>query len=84
MNATAPKLRTVQCDPDALFSAAFNVPRDPRSQEYKAGALALLRFKCGKADSLDCPHPPGTAAADAWFSGLSEGHAILRQSLPPA
>lgn len=84
MNATAPKLRTIQLDPDSLFSAAFNVPRDPRSTEYKAGVLALLRLKCGKADSLECPHTPGTAAADAWFSGLSEGHAILRQAMPTA
>jgi hypothetical protein len=68
-------------DPAALFTAAFSTPRQPRSPEYKAGALALLRFKCGQAARCDeCPHPHGTAAADAWYSGLSEGHSIFRRA----
>jgi hypothetical protein len=68
-------------DPAVLFAAAFSTPRTPRSPEYKAGALALLRFKCGQVERCEeCPHPDGTAAADAWYSGLSEGHSIFRRA----
>lgn len=85
MNAAPHHPPALELDPEALVAAAFSTPRTPRSPEYKAGALALLRFKCGQAERCEaCPHPPGTAAADAWFSGLSEGHSIFRKATQPA
>lgn len=59
---------------DDLFSKAFNVPRDPRSHEYKAGVLYILRRKEGSIPSQSCPYPAGTAQADAWSAGTLEGH----------
>ena len=74
----------LELDSEALHSAAFNTPRTPRSPEYKAGTLALLRLKCGQAEQCEtCPHPVGTAAADAWYSGIREGHSIFRQATQP-
>ena len=62
-----------------LFDAAFNTPRDPRSPEYRAGVMHILRVKTGEIEPLACPYPLGTARADAWFSGTDEGHKILRK-----
>jgi hypothetical protein len=85
MSASPTTPQALELDPEALVSAAFSTPRTPRSSEYKAGTLALLRFKCGQAERCEaCPHPAGTAAADAWYSGLSEGHSIFRQATQPA
>lgn len=61
-----------------LFTKAFHSQRDPRSDEYKAGCLAALRYRAGEADSMTCPYPAGTARADAWYAGTDEGHAIWR------
>jgi hypothetical protein len=84
MNAQAIILPALELNPEALVSNAFSTPRTPRSPEYKAGALALLRFKCGQAEPCQsCPHPVGTAAADAWYSGISEGHSIYRKATQP-
>lgn len=85
MNATAPTAKPAALDPQALLSQAFSTPRTPRSPEYKAGALALLRFRCGQVTTCEeCPHVPGTASADAWFSGIAEGHSIFRRATQPA
>lgn len=84
MNATPHQPPALELDPEALVAAAFSTPRTPRSPEYKAAVLALVRYQCGKAASCECPHPSGTAAADAWFSGLSEGHSIFRKATQPA
>lgn len=84
MSAQATISPALELDPEALHSTAFSTPRTTRSPEYKAGALAVLRFKCGQAERCEaCPHPVGTAAADAWYSGLREGHAIFRQATQP-
>jgi hypothetical protein len=62
------------------FRAAFNGPRDRRSDAYKAGALALLVRKLdGNASRLICPYPEGSAECDAWFAGVDEGHLIVRR-----
>ncbi len=57
-----------------LFSDAFDRPRHPRSDEYKAG------FRVGASHVLDAlkvelepPYPLGSAQADAWFAGAQEG-----------
>lgn len=57
----------------ALFTEAFSAVRDPRSEEYKAGTLAALMFRCTGA-KIQLPYPVGTAAADAFFAGADEGH----------
>jgi len=67
-----------------LFDEAFNTRRDPRSAEYKAGALYILQFKAGEIDRTPPPYKSGTVQADAWFGGTNEGHIIWRQSLAHA
>jgi hypothetical protein len=74
--ATADK-RKVADLVDQLFNAAFNMPRDPRSAEYKAGVRAVLRYRA-MGECIRCPHPMGTAQADAFYSGTDEGHRIWR------
>lgn len=62
-----------------LFAAAFDVARDPRSPEYRAGVLAALEFRVdGK--HIVRPYAAGTAADDAFDGGLSEGHSIWRRA----
>jgi hypothetical protein len=65
----------------ALFNAAFQCPRDPRSPEYKRGVLYILLFKCGAIKRAPNPYPAGTAQSDAWSAGTYEGHNIWNQSL---
>lgn len=64
---------------DQLFDAAFNVPRDLRSDEYRAGARAALAFRI---DGVRIPHPyaASTAQDDAYHAGIAEGHAIWRRA----
>lgn len=62
-----------------LFAAAFDVPRDPRSNEYKAGALAALHFRI-EGRKIPRPYSAGTAADDAYHAGIAEGHAIWRRA----
>jgi hypothetical protein len=62
---------------DRLVKAAFSGPRTPRSKEYKAGVRAALEFRMNGAPVRE-PCPPGTAAYDAFFAGVNEGHDIWR------
>jgi len=62
---------------DRLFDAAFNTARDPRSNEYKAGVRAVLNYRY-KGGGIRCPHAMGTAQADAFYSGVDEGHRLWR------
>lgn len=59
----------------AIFDERFAVPRDPRSQAYKTGMLALLKYRMGEIERADfyCPFELGSAEADAWFAGGDEG-----------
>ena len=61
----------------ALFDAAFAGPRDPRSDAYKAGVLAALRYRID-GDRMINPFPPASAESDAWYAGSQEGHALWR------
>lgn len=64
---------------DRLMDAAFFPGRTPRSAEYRAGCRAALEFRfAGK--SLPMPYAAGTAAADAFFAGIDEGHAIWHRN----
>lgn len=60
---------------DLLIDTAFASPRDPRSPEYKAGVRAALEKRFNGV-AIACPYELGTAAADAFLSGLDEGRAI--------
>jgi hypothetical protein len=62
---------------DEIFKDAFSVPRNPRSTEYKQGVLAALKFRL-EGVKISNPFPEGTAASDAFYSGLHEGHGLWR------
>jgi hypothetical protein len=62
---------------DEIFREAFSVPRGLRSAEYKRGVLAALKFRLEGVKISD-PFPEGTAAADAFYSGVDEGHRLWR------
>jgi hypothetical protein len=61
-----------------LYEKEFDFPRDARSEEYRQGVRASIRYWLGEVRKLDQPHRLGTAAADAWFSGAEEGARIVR------
>ena len=48
----------------------------PRSPEYKAGALVALRIRAGGdiATGSETPYTIGTAADDAYRSGIQAGY----------
>jgi hypothetical protein len=62
---------------DELMQEAFDPSRhrDPRSDEYKAGVRAALEYRIN-CKKISMPYQVGTAQADAFFSGLDEGHRI--------
>lgn len=62
---------------DRLMAAAFNRPRDPRSDAYKLGVRELLKCKT-MGVKFHCPYRMGTAEADAFYSGSDEGNRIWR------
>lgn len=66
-------MRTV----DRILNEAFPTTRPPRSPEYKQGVLAALKFRIEKTEVLN-PFAEGTAASDAFYSGLEEGHQLWR------
>ena len=68
-------------DAQTIFDNAFPATREPRSEAYKAGVLAAIRFRLGEQPGIEHPFQPGTAEADAFHSGIDEGHAIVRQAL---
>jgi hypothetical protein len=63
---------------EKLVTAAFDRPRDPRSDAYKLGVRELLANQVLGAP-FRCPYKLGTAEADAFFSGSDEGRTIWRQ-----
>lgn len=65
---------------DKLWIEATTQLRDPRSPEYMAGVAAALDRRAGIVANIRNPHPAGTAAADAWFAGVSEGHDLWHHS----
>ena len=76
---------TLNSTVDDIMQETFSSPRAPRSPEYQAGVRAALQYRLNGL-KVSRPYPVGTAAADAFFSGLDEGHAIwrrLRREAPP-
>lgn len=61
------------------FLPSLPCPRDPRSDEYRAGVRAALEFRI-EGLSIRRPHAAGTAQDDAFDGGLAEGHAIWRKA----
>lgn len=74
--ATADKRQAAELV-EQLMTRAFHAARDPRSPEYKEGARAALISRLNAA-GFRCPYLPGTAQADAFYSGVLEGHGIWR------
>ena len=64
---------------DEIFKDAFSGHRDPRSTEYKQGVLAALKFRL-EGVRISNPFPEGTAASDAFHSGVDEGHGRWRDA----
>ena len=60
-----------------LFDSAFSHTRTKRSEEYKAGVLALLRRRIDGVP-VQCPYSEGTASFDAFYAGIEEGWAIFK------
>lgn len=64
---------------DALMSATFDRPRDPRSAEYKSGVKAALEFRINGVP-IKCLYEPTWPHSDAFYAGVDEGHAIWRSA----
>lgn len=60
------------------YNAAFDRPRDPRSEAYKNGVRAALSFRI---DGVQIPHlyQLATAEDDAYYAGMQEGHSLWRE-----
>jgi hypothetical protein len=69
---------TARDQAEKLFCTAFSTPRTPRSEAYKTGVRAAF-FRHAYCTPSQCPYDVGTAEADAWFSGLEEGHRLWRK-----
>jgi hypothetical protein len=64
---------------DKAFSPSN--PRSPRSDAYKLGVLDALKFRFDSVPLKDLTrYPEASAEADAWYSGLEEGHSLWRKS----
>lgn len=66
-------------DIDRLMAKAFFVGRDPRSAQYRQGVRSILEHRLAGTPLNEVPYRMGTAEADAYFVGQSEGHAIARR-----
>jgi len=78
MPSTASSVRTPShVSTDSIFNAAFAVPRDPRSAEYKAGVRAALVFRI-EGRRIAKLYAAGTAQDDAYHAGIAEGNALWR------
>lgn len=65
---------------DRLMSTTFCPGRDPRSDEYKAGARAVLMFLLEGAP-MPRPFEMGTAQADAFYAGVDEGRGVWSRAV---
>lgn len=57
---------------EQLFDSAFNIARDPRSDEYRQGVRAALSRKV-EGIHIECPYRMGSVEADAFYAGAREG-----------
>jgi hypothetical protein len=63
-----------------MFDAAFSGVRTPRSPEYKLGMLSHLEYRLGEKSECKCPYAEGTAAHDAFWSGVVESWLIIEKN----
>ena len=59
-----------------IYSTRFSYGHAPRSEEFKAGVLYILRWKAGELSEQQRPYALGTAQYDAWSAGCTEGHTL--------
>lgn len=68
-----------------IFHNAFAMPRDPRSDAYKAGVLRTLKKRLGELGAASgdplMGYRLGTAECDAYLAGTDEGHRRAREYL---
>lgn len=65
----------------AIYEARFDPRRHdaPKSPEYRFGVFEGLKANESGCKYIPrCPYIQGTASADAWFAGLSEGRYLWR------
>jgi hypothetical protein len=65
--------------PESITAAAL-ATGTPRSAEYRAGLLDVLKFKL-QGEPIHCPHRAGSAQFDAYFAGNRHGFDVARAHL---
>lgn len=64
---------------EELYKKAFEGPREPRSDAYKLGVMAVLIYRvAGININKNCPYKIGTAEHDAFLYGGDEGNSIWK------
>lgn len=63
---------------ERILDVAFFPGRTERSPEYREGCRAALEFRL-VGRRIHAPYAAGCAAADAFFAGVQEGHAVWRR-----
>lgn len=62
---------------DKLFHAAFDIPSEPHSAQYRAGAWQAMWDQANSINRSPIhqypPYPMGSAHADAWLAGYHKG-----------
>lgn len=64
---------------ELLMADTFYEGRTPRSEQYRQGVRSILVHRLQSTPIVATPYRVGTCAADAYFAGQSEGHAIARR-----
>ncbi len=57
---------------ERVVEEAFPRHNTPRSEEYKAGARAILKYLLA-GNPILCPFEPATAEHDAYYAGVDAG-----------
>ena len=65
--------------PESITAAAL-ATGNARSAEYRAGMLAVLKFKM-RGERIHCPYKAGSAQFDAYFAGNAHGFDVYRAHL---
>ncbi len=65
--------------PESIADAAL-ATGTPRSAEYRAGLVDVLKFKL-RGERIHCPHPAGSVQFDAYFAGNRHGFDVYRAHL---
>ena len=60
---------------ERIVESAFPQHGTPRSDVFKSGAAAILKYMLAGRPVL-CPHDPGTVEHDAFYAGVDAGKKI--------